>query len=74
MLRNYFLAKMFVPLVKGSVSPQFKAIFDNLFFEGISIGANLTKMVKICISICVKKMFLAKLFVPLIKGSVFPQF
>ena len=27
MLRKYFLSKLFLPLIKGSVSPQFKAIF-----------------------------------------------
>ena len=128
MLRKYFLAKLFVPLIKGSVSPQFYVIFEKLNFEGISTGADLTKMVKICIIlICAKKIFfgkiiyltnqkkcfstilrnflkieflkgyrqartfqkwwkfelseieqrnyfLAKLFVPLIKGSVSPQF
>ena len=105
------MAKLFVPLIKGSVSPQFFAIFgklifwrnidrrgryknggnlyylnlclENIFwqnylfhsskkvflhnvtqflekwiFEGISTGADLTKMVKICIiSICAKKIF-----------------
>ena len=75
MQRNYFLAKLFVPLIKGSVSPQLYAILENWIFEGISTGADLTKMVKICIIlICAKKIFFAKLFVPLIKGSVSPQF
>ena len=32
MLRKYFLAKLFVPLIKGSVSPQFYAIFGKLNF------------------------------------------
>ena len=31
-LRKYFLAKLFVPFMKRSVSPQFKAIFGNLNF------------------------------------------
>ena len=114
-LRKYFLAKLFVPLVKESVSPQFYAIFgklnfarniyrrgtykngenlyylnlclenifwqnylfhsskevflhnfrhflENWIFEGISTGADLTKMVKICIiSICAKKIFFGKI-------------
>ena len=30
--RKYFLAKLFVPFIKRSVSPQFKAIFGNLNF------------------------------------------
>ena len=75
MLRKYFLAKLFVPLIKGIVSPQFFAIFGKLNFEGISTGADLTKMVKICIILIVlKKYFLAKLFIPLITRSVSPQF
>ena len=62
MQRNYFLAKLFVPLIKGKVSPQFKAIFGNWIFEGISTGADLTKMVKICIiSVCAKKIFFGKI-------------
>ena len=32
MQRNYFLAKLFVPLIKGSVSPQLYAIFGKLDF------------------------------------------
>ena len=128
MQRKYFLSKLFVPLIKGSVSPQFYTIFGKLnfwrnidrrgpykngehlnyiklcnvnifcqnylfhsskevflhnfrqfwanwIFEGISTGADLTKMVKIwTILNCVKNYFLAKLFVPLIKGRDSPQF
>ena len=174
MLRKYFLAKLFIWLIKRSISPQFYAIFrkmnfwrnidrrglykngenlyylnlfyenifsqnylfhsskevflhftqfsENWIFEGISTGANLTKMVNIwtilncakffcsthqrkCFSTtlrnfwkieflkeyrqarsltkmvniwtilnCAKKIFLSKLFVPLIKGSVPQQF
>ena len=48
---------------------NFRQLLENLIFEGISTGADLTKMVKICII-----SILAKLFVPLIKGSVSPQF
>ena len=62
MLRKYFLAKLFVPLIKGRVSPQFYVIFGKLNFEGISTGADLTKMVKICIIlICAKKIFFGKI-------------
>ena len=115
MLRKYFLAKLFVPLIKRSVSPQCYAIFgklnfwrninrrgpykngenlyylklckeiifwqnylyhsskevflhnfrqflENWIFEGISTGADLTKIVKICIiSICAKKIFLSQI-------------
>ena len=114
-LRKYFLAKLFVPLIKESVSPQCFAIFgklnfwrnidrrgpykngeyldylklckeiifwqnylfhsskevflhnfrqflENWIFEGISTGADLTKMVKICIiSTCAKKIFFGKI-------------
>ena len=115
MLRKYFLAKLFIPLIKESFCPQFFAIFgklnfwrnidrrgpykngeylnylklckeiifwqnylfhsskeeflhnfrqfsENSIFEGISTGAVLTKMVKICIiSICAKKIFFGKI-------------
>ena len=61
-LRKYFLAKLFVPLIKGSVSLQFYTIFGKLIFEGIPTGASLTKMVKFCIiSICAKKIFFGKI-------------
>ena len=127
-LRKNFFGKLFVPLIKGSVSPQFYTILGKLnfwrnidrrgpykngehlnyiklcnvnifcqnylfhsskevflhnfrqfwanwIFEGISTGADLTKMVKIwTILNCVKNYFLAKLFVPLIKGRDSPQF
>ena len=62
MLRKYFLAKMFVPLIKESVSPQFRQFLENWFFNKKSTGADLTKMVKICIiSICAKKIFFGKI-------------
>ena len=58
-LRKYFLAKLFVPLIKGSVPQQF---YENWIFDGISTGADLTKKVKICInSICAKKIFFGKI-------------
>ena len=113
--KKIFLTKLFVPFIKGSVSPQFYAIFwklnfwrnidrrrpykngehlnylklckENIFcqnylfhsskevflhnfrqfwanwiFEGISTGADLTKMVKICIILnCAKKIFFVKI-------------
>ena len=49
-LKKYFLAKLFVPLIKESVSPQCYAILENWIFEGISTGADLTKMVKFVLS------------------------
>ena len=40
---------------------KFKAIFENWIFNKISTGADLTKMVKICIfSICAKKILFGK--------------
>ena len=41
---------------------NFRQFLENLIFEGISTGAILTKMVKICIiSICAKKIFFGKI-------------
>ena len=74
-LRKYFLAKLFVPLIKGSVSPQFYAIFGKLNFWRNIDRPRPYKVVKIwTILNCAKKFFLAKLFVLLIKGRVSPQF
>ena len=46
-LRKYFLAKFFVPLIKRSVSTNFKAVLENWIFDRKSTAAHLTKMVKI---------------------------
>ena len=124
-LRKYFLAKLFVPLIKGSVSPQFYLIFgklnfwrnidrrgpyknsENLYYlnlclENIFWQNNLFHSSKevflhnftkisflkeyrqaqilqkwwkfVLIQFVLRKYFLAKLFVPLIKGSVPQQF
>ena len=41
---------------------NFRQFLENWIFEGISTGADLTKMVKICIiSICAKKIFFGKI-------------
>ena len=62
-LRKYFLAKLFVPLIKGSFLHNFRQFLENWIFEGISTGADLTKMVKICIiSNCAEKIFFCKIF------------
>ena len=128
MLRKYFLAKLFVPLIKESVSPQWYAIFGklnfwrnidrrgpykngeiciilncakNLFFGKIICSTHqrksfstilgnfwkieflmeyqqartLQKWWKFVLSqFVLRKYFLTKLFVPLIKRSVSPQF
>ena len=61
-LRKYYLAKIFVPLIKESVSPQLRQFLENWFFNKKSTGADLTKMVKICIiSICAKKILFGKI-------------
>ena len=61
-LRKYFLAKLFVPLIKGSVSPQFYAIFGKLNFWRNIDRRGPYKMVKIwTISICAKKIFFGKI-------------
>ena len=46
-LRNYFLAELLIPVIKRKVSTKFKVIFGKLNFNGISTGADLTKIVKI---------------------------
>ena len=60
--KKIFLAKLFVPLIKESVSPQCYAILENWIFEGISTGADLTKIVNICTILnCAKKFFFGKI-------------
>ena len=46
-LRNYFLAKFFVPLTQRSVFTKFQAVFGKLIFDRKLTAADLTKMVKI---------------------------
>ena len=60
--RKYFLAKLFVPFIKGSVSPQFYAIFGKLNFWRNIDRRGPYKMVKIwTILICAKKIFFVKI-------------
>ena len=62
MQRKYFLAKSFVPLIKEVFLRNFRQFLENWIFEGISTGADLTKMVKISIIlICAKKIFFGKI-------------
>ena len=42
------MTKLYVPLIKGYVSPQFRQFSENWYFDGISTGADLTKIVKFC--------------------------
>ena len=74
--RKYFLAKLFVPFIKNSISPQFKAIFGNLNFwwKFNRRGPYKNSENLVLSQIVLRKYFLAKLFVPFIKRSVFPQF
>ena len=47
---------------------NFRQFLENWIFEGILTGADLTKMVKICIfSICAKKIFFGKIIVHSLK-------
>ena len=62
MLRKYFLAKLFVPLIKGRVSPQFYAIFGKLNFWRNIDRCGPYKNGEICIIlICAKKIFFGKI-------------
>ena len=49
-LRKYFLAKLFVPLIKEVFLHNVTQFLENWIFEGISTGADLTKMVKFVLS------------------------
>ena len=61
-LRKYFLAKLFVPLIKKSVSPQCYAIFGKLNFWRNIDRCGPYKNGKICIIlICAKKFFFGKI-------------
>ena len=62
MLRKYFLAKLFFPLIKESVSPQCYAIFGKLNFWRNIDRHGPYKNGEICIiSICAKKIFFGKI-------------
>ena len=75
-LRKYFLATLFVPLIRRSFSTNFQAVFGKLnFWRKIHSRLPLQKWWKFCtISKCIqnvlRKYFSAKLFVPPIKRSV----
>ena len=75
-LRKYFLAKFFVPLIKRSVSTNFKAVFGKLnFWQKIHSpwpyknGENFVLSQNV-----LRKYFLATLFVPLIKRTFSTNF
>ena len=71
-LRKYFSAKLFVPLIKRSVSTIFKAVFGKLnFWQKIHSRGPYKNGENFVLSQNVLgKYFLATLFVPLIKRSV----
>ena len=75
-LRKYFLAKFFVPLIKRSVSTNFKAVFGKLnFWQKIHNRGPYKNGENFVLSQNVlRKYFLAKFFVPLIKRSVSTNF
>ena len=75
-LRKYFLAKFFVPLIKRSVSTNFKAVFGKLnFWRKIHSRGPYKNGENFVLSQNVlRKYFLAKFFVPLIKRSVSTNF
>ena len=75
-LRKYFSAKLFVPLIKRSVSTIFKAVFGKLnFWQKIHSRGPYKNGENFVLSQNVlRKYFLATLFVPLIKRSVSTTF
>ena len=75
-LRKYFLAKFFVPLIKRSVSTNFKAVFGKLYFwqKIHSRGPYKNGENFVLSQNRLRKYFFAKFFVPLIKRSVSTNF
>ena len=75
-LRKYFLAKLFVPLIKRSVSTLFKAVYGklNCWQKIHSHGAYKNAENFVLSQNVLKKYFLAKFFVPLIKRSFSTNF
>ena len=71
-VRKYFLAKLFVPLIKRNISTTFEAVFGKLNFWQKIDRRGPYKIVKICtISKWGKKIIFGKSFVPLIKKKHF---
>ena len=75
-LRKYFFAKFFVPLIKRNVSTNFKAGFGKLnFWRKIhSRGPCKNGEIFVLSQYVLRKYFLATLFVPLIKRNVSTNF
>ena len=75
-LRKYFLATLFVPLIKRSVSTTFKAVYGKLnsWRKIHSRGPYKNGENFVLSQNVLRKYFLAKFFVPLIKRSVSTNF
>ena len=75
-LRKYFLATLFVPLIKRSVSTTFKAVYGklNFWWKIHSRGPYKNGENFVLSQNVLRKYFLAKFFVPLIKRSVSTNF
>ena len=75
-LRKYFLATLFVPLIKRSVSTTFKAVYGKLNCWRKIHSRRLYKNGEnfVLSQNVLRKYFLAKFFVPLIKRSVSTNF
>ena len=76
MLRKYFLSKLFVPLIKGSVSPQFQTIFGKLiFWRNIDRRYPYKNGENLCyLNFCYENIFCQNYLFYSSKGSVSPQF
>ena len=75
-LRKYFLAKFFVPLIKRSVFPTLRLFLKNSIFDRKSTAAIPYKNGEnfLLSQIVLRKYFLAKFFDPLIKRNVSSNF
>ena len=75
-LRKYFLATLFVPLIKRSVSTTFKAVYGklNCWRKIHSRGPYKNGENFVLFQNVLRKYFLAKFFVPLFKRSVSTNF
>ena len=73
---KYFLAKLFIPLIKRNVSTKNKAIIGKLNFllKFDRLGPYKNNEDFVLCLIVLSKHFLAKLFIPLIKRKLSPQF
>ena len=71
-LRKYFWQNYLFHPSKEVFLHNFRQFLENWIFEGISTGADLTKMVKICIiSICAKKIFFGKIICSTLQRKFF---